>query len=208
MKIAKSRENNTSVFNEWHLCNDQLEKHDVNRLKHWQMMFKFLSDREYALSQILTVHQFLSLMSNTLAEIQEQLFLFLHYYNVDNKQSQATKHTMHKNLIDYTQNEINIKLKKIYGQAFTTDILVRILFILSCLWDSDADNNPCLIIQFMNMKEREATVGSVTLVTVATRCNALQHVATRCDTLQQVATLSIVNESDINHFHHITSFQR
>ena len=158
MNIAKSRDNNTSVFNEWHLCNDQLEKDDVNRLKHWQMMFKFLSDREYALSQILRVHQFLCLLSNTLAEIQEQLFLFLHYYNLDNKQSQATKHTMHKDLIDYTQNEINIKLKKIYGEAVKTDILVRILFILSCLWDSVADNNPVLTIQFMYMKERDATV--------------------------------------------------
>lgn len=158
MKIVKSRENKGSVFNEWHLCDDRLDNDDLYRLRHFKKMFKFLSDREYALSQVLKVHQFLCLMSNTLAEIQEQLLLFLHYYNLDNKKSQAPKHTMHKDLIDYVQKEINLKLKKIYNQAMGTDILATILFILSCLWESDASNNPPITIQFMYMKGRDATV--------------------------------------------------
>ena len=63
---------------------------------------------------------------------------------------------MHKNLIDYVQNEINLRLKKMYGQAMGTDILVSILFILSCLWDSDSTKNPYITIQFMYMEDREA----------------------------------------------------
>ena len=154
LDIVKSRENTNSVFNQWHLRDESKFNEDDGLESQWEMCLKFLSDREFALKEILKLHQFFCLWTNTLKLVEEHLLSFLHYYNLNNQQSEAPLTNMEPKVIKYVLEEIYKSLKKLQAFALQPRFLSQTIFMLSCLWDSWEENNPTIKIEFMYMNNK------------------------------------------------------
>ena len=118
-----------------------------------------MCNREFCTSEVLYLHEFLMLLKKSFEEVETHLALFLHYYNLNNVNSKAPRDKMNQKVINYVKNNIHKSVKKAYDIAFKTRLFCFIWIWLSCLWDSNAENNSLFTIKFMYLNDRTHTMG-------------------------------------------------